>query len=241
MRYGIFSDIHSNLEAFDTVLDALSKEAIDSYLCIGDIVGYAANPRECIKRFQELSCISVIGNHDAAAAGILDSEYFNPTAKIAIFWTQQIISDKDKQFLGSLEYTYQNEDLILVHGTLNNPERFHYLLDASLAIKTFELMHRPVCFVGHSHIPAIFIQDNSKISAVNEFKIDISKDRKYIVNVGSVGQPRDSDSRAAYCIYDTDSHLIEIKRIEYNIKETQEKIIRAGLPKSLATRLARWS
>jgi len=238
MRYGIFSDIHSNLEAFNVVLDAFSKEAIDSYLCLGDIVGYAANPKECIEKWQGLSCVTVIGNHEAAAVELLDTEYFNPVAKAAIFWTAEKLSKEDKQFLSSLKYVYQNEELILVHGTLDNPERFDYLFDIPLAIPTFNLMDRPLCFVGHSHVPGIFIQDNDKTGYLDKSSVKISKGKKYIINVGSVGQPRDGDPRAAYCIYDTDSHLIEIKRIEYNIKKTQQKITQAGLPTFLARRLA---
>jgi len=238
MRYGIFSDIHGNLEAFSVVLDAFSQEKIDSYLCVGDIVGYGADPRECIKKFQELSCISVIGNHDAAAVGLMDIEYFNPAAKLAVVWTQQRLTKEDKQFLTSLKYTYQNDELTLVHGTLNNPEMFDYLLNITLANQTFNLMKRPVCFVGHSHVPGIFVQEHNKINHLDELQVEISKNKKYIVNVGSVGQPRDGDNRAAYCIYDTDSHLIEIKRIEYNIKEAQQKIAQTGLPLFLARRLS---
>ena len=238
MRYAIFSDIHSNLEGFNAVLGAFSKESIDSYLCAGDIVGYGADPEKCIERFKKLSGVSVLGNHDAAVVGLRELEHFNPAAGESVLWTQNVLGAENKSFLSSLEYIYENEDLVLVHGSLDTPEQFSYLLDKFLSIRTFELMKAPVCFVGHSHIPAVFIQDEAGISISDKLKVNVLSGKKYIVNVGSVGQPRDHNPEAAYCIYDTDSGLIEIKRIEYNIKKAQDKIIQAGLPVFLSNRLS---
>ncbi|MFH1655130.1 MAG: metallophosphoesterase family protein [Candidatus Omnitrophota bacterium] len=238
MRYGIFSDIHSNLEAFEEVVKAYKKEKIDRYLCLGDIVGYAANPKECIAKTKQLKAVVVAGNHDWAAVGLTDTTYFRPVAKQAVFWTAGQLDKTEKDYLKSLSLVYDNEELTIVHGALNEPESFHYLLDSVLAEETFNLMKNNICFIGHSHEPGIFVRDKEKISYFTEPKIKKSKDKKYIVNVGSVGQPRDRDNRAAYCVFDTEKKEVYLKRIKYDIEKAQIKIVNAGLPAFLAARLA---
>lgn len=238
MRYGIFSDIHGNLEAFQEVIKAYEKENIDKYLCVGDIVGYGANPKECIKETLKLQADIVAGNHDWAAVGLTDTTYFRPVAKQAILWTINQLDDKEKDLLKSLKLIYENQDLILVHGTLNNPDEFNYLLDINLARENFNLMNKNICFIGHSHSVGIFVKEEDKISFLVESVINIDEDKKYIINVGSVGQPRDRVNRAAYCIFDTKTKEVYIKRINYNIEKAQIKIANAGLPPFLAARLA---
>ena len=239
MRYAIFADIHANLEAFEAVLQALASECIEQYLCVGDIVGYSANPRECIHRLKQLNPITVCGNHDWASAGLLDTSYFNPYAKEAVVWTEEQLSAEDKQFLRGLKLTYNNELLTLVHGTLNNPEQFHYIYDAYTAKETLKLTDTNICFVAHSHIPVVLLKErDNRINFSLKSEIEISPKVVYVVNLGSVGQPRDGDPRASFCIYDSDKRIVEIRRINYNIKEAQNKIIKAGLPGTLAGRLA---
>lgn len=239
MRYGIFADIHSNLEALDTVIAAYKKEAIDKYLCIGDIVGYAANPKECIEKIKALCMITVAGNHDWAAVDLFSADYFNPVAREAIFWTKRNLDDSDKYFLESLKLIYKNEHLTLVHGTLNNPQEFNYMTDGYTAEETFNLLEINICFVGHSHVAGMFIKDKSEqLHYREDNSLNIKDENKYIINVGSVGQPRDGNPQAAYGIYDTVKKEVQIKRIDYNIEKTRKKIIRAGLPHFLADRLA---
>jgi putative phosphoesterase len=238
VRYGIFSDIHSNLEAFDEVIKAYKKEKIDKYLCVGDIVGYAADPKECITRLKQINAETIAGNHDWAAVGLTETTYFRPVAKQAILWTVKQLNDEEKDFLKSLKLVYENKDLIMVHGTLNQPEEFYYLLDIDSAQATFDLMKKNICFVGHSHVTGIFIKDKEKISYINQSDIAITPDKKYIVNVGSVGQPRDRDNRATYCVFDTEKQEVYLKRVNYDIQAAQEKIIHTGLPSILAERLA---
>jgi putative phosphoesterase len=238
VRYGIFSDIHSNLEAFDEVIKAYKKEKIDKYLCVGDIVGYAADPKECIAKLKQINAETIAGNHDWAAVGLTDTTYFRPVAKQAILWTAKQLNDEEKDFLKSLKLVYENKDLIMVHGTLNQPEEFYYLLDIDSAQATFDLMKKNICFVGHSHVTGIFIKDKEKISYINQSDIAITPDKKYIVNVGSVGQPRDRDNRATYCVFDTEKQEVYLKRVNYDIQAAQEKIIHTGLPSILAERLA---
>jgi len=161
MRYGIFSDVHSNLEALDAVLEAYKKERIDRYLCVGDIVGYAANPRECIEKAKMLAMITVAGNHDWASVNLFSTDYFNPLAKEAIIWTQRNLDDQGRYFLGGLKLIYKNEDLTMVHGTLDKPQDFNYMSDGYTAAKTFGLLENNICFVGHTHMPGIFIESEN--------------------------------------------------------------------------------
>lgn len=238
MRYGIFSDIHSNLEAFEAVIAAYKKEAIDKYLCVGDVVGYAANPKECLAEVRQIAAATVAGNHDWAAVELFPDNYFNPVAKIAITWTRQNLSESESNFLKSLPLLFQNADLTLVHGTLNNPEEFSYLFSSSLAEETFKLLTTPVCFVGHTHIPGMFVQDkNGAIRYLRQAILDILPENRYIINVGSVGQPRDANPKAAYCVFDTHKRQVCIKRVTYSMSDTVKKIDAAGLPRFLADRL----
>ncbi len=239
MRYGIFADIHSNLEAFEAVIEAYQDEKIDAYFCCGDIVGYGANPCECVAYIRKMKARCVAGNHDWAAAEKIVTEKFNDHAKEAIAWTLAQIVDTDKEFLKSLKLVDRLEDFILVHGTLHDPEAFNYLVNFSQVVQTFALMDRAICFVGHSHIPRIFIEtENGEVREHDGGVVNVELKNRYIVNVGSVGQPRDGHPEASYCIVDSTKRMIELKRVAYDVNRAQEKILKAGLPPRLATRLA---
>lgn len=239
MRYGIFADVHSNIEAFEAVIRAFKKEAIDVYLCVGDIVGYGANPKECIQQVQALSAITVAGNHDWASVNLFSAEFFNPFAKEAVLWTKSRLNEEEQSYLQTLRIKFANEELAIVHGTLNHPQEFNYLSDAYAASETFQVLEKGVCFVGHTHIPGIFIQDAQEaIGFVQDEAITVLEINKYIINVGSVGQPRDGVPDAAYCIFDTEKKLVELKRAKYDIQKAGKKIIAAGLPQHLAVRLS---
>ena len=239
MRWGIFSDVHSNLEALEAVVKAYKSEEIDIYLCLGDIVGYGANPVECIQETRDIAQIIIAGNHDWAVAGLLSVEYFNDWARQAVLWTQQNIDLVDRNFLASLKLIYKNEDLVLVHGSLNQPEEFNYMTNVFEASRTFALMRKPVCFLGHTHSVGVFIQDKEgSIDYQSEVKLKIKEGYQYIVNVGSVGQPRDSNSKASFCIYDSEKQEVLIKRVSYDIKSAKAKIFACGLPPFLAARLS---
>jgi len=237
MRYGIFADVHSNLEAWDVVARALSEERIDRYICVGDIVGYGADPEECINRVRSLEPIVVGGNHDWAAVGKTDISYFNPYAREAVLWTQAKLDQEDKDYLSSLGLIEGVEDFAVVHGTLDEPQEFKYIQDIGSALSSFELLKRSILFVGHSHVPFILAKDE-EIEYISSSEAKLSSGKKYVVNVGSVGQPRDGDPRACYAIYDSKAKMLEIKRLEYDIKTAQAKIIDAGLPRILAERLS---
>lgn len=238
MRYAIFADIHSNLEALEAVLAVLSSERIDAYLCAGDIVGYGADPKPCLGKVKALTNNIVAGNHESAVCGKFPLSDLVDNVRDAVLWTKNILSAEETSFLNNLALVYKNNDLTLVHASLDSPQDFYYIFKPYEAGETFDLLDTLICFFGHTHRPQILVKRNIIISRLDGFKAEINPDYKYTVNVGSVGQPRDGDPRAAYCIYDTAENTIEIKRIPYDIETAQRKIIAAGLPRILAERLA---
>ncbi|MDD5731265.1 MAG: metallophosphoesterase family protein [Candidatus Omnitrophica bacterium] len=238
MRYAIFSDIHSNLEALNAVLDAYKKERVDKYLCIGDLVGYGADPKECIKRAKEVADVICAGNHDWGSVNLFPLDFFNSNARTAVLWTRKNLEGPGKVYLESLKLVFADQDLTLVHGTLDDPQEFNYMTDAYIAEETFKLMRTNVCFLGHTHTAGVFekVKDENIYyrEAVNFYINDYGK---YIVNVGSVGQPRDRNPRPSYCIFDTGQRVVELKRVDYDIETARKKILGAGLPEFLADRL----
>jgi len=238
VRYGIFSDIHSNLEAFEAVVEAYKRETVDKYFCVGDIVGYATNPKECIEKTKSFVEVSVAGNHDLASVDLFSVDYFNPDAAKAIYWTRRNLDGQAKDFLASLKLVYKNEDFTLAHGTLNDPDNFNYMTDGFLAEETFRMLETNLCFVGHTHVAGVFAKDkDGRVIYRADSTCQIDPESKYIINVGSVGQPRDGSPEAAYCIYDTEREEVQIKRVNYDIQTTRKKIIDAGLPRFLGERL----
>ena len=238
MRYGIFSDVHSNLEALEAVLKAFSKEDVARYLSCGDVVGYGADPSKCIEIIEDLPCTTVGGNHDWAVSDLFDPINLNEAAREAVLWTEAVLSWEEIGDLKSLELVCEKDDFTLVHGSLNSPADFNYIFSDKDASPTFGLMRTQVCFIGHSHVAGVFQLQDGAIHYRREHKIKLSDGRKYIVNVGSVGQPRDYDPRAAYAVYDDKEKTVEIKRVEYDVEKAKGKILKAGLPSILAYRLS---
>lgn len=238
MRYGIFADVHSNLEALTAVLEALRQEPIDKYLCAGDIVGYASNPSECIEKIKSLNSVVIAGNHDWAVVNLFALDFFNPVASEAVLWTRRRLDEKNKLFLESLKLTYQDENLTLVHATLDNPAQFNYMTDGFIAEESFRLLRTPICFLGHTHISGIFTKEKKEhINYREDDFVELVSGNQYIVNVGSVGQPRDGNPKATYCIYDTDKKYVEIKRVAYDAEAARKKIVAIDLPRYLGDRL----
>jgi diadenosine tetraphosphatase ApaH/serine/threonine PP2A family protein phosphatase len=237
LRYGLISDIHSNLEALNAVLDALKNEAIDEYVCLGDIVGYAASPNECIQVVRELSNGSVLGNHDSAALGLTSIDEFNPLAKKAIAWTSKELSSKNKKYLESLKVDLELKGGLAVHSSPSDPQMWRYVFTTEDARAEFQHFTQRICFIGHSHQPLTFV--NSKERAIVDPRpvLEVEKGNRYIVNIGSVGQPRDFDPRASYAVYDATRNTVQIKRVEYDTASARRRIIEAGLPRYLGDRL----
>lgn len=236
MRYGVIADIHSNLEALESVLSALSGEGIDKYICCGDIVGYGADPGECIRLLRKCTSWIVAGNHDYAAAGLTDIKNFNPSAQEAVRWTQEQLTQPETEFLGNLPLSLVVDELFIVHATPFQPEKWEYIRTTYDAFRSFKAFSENLCFVGHSHTPVTFAS-NKSISFSFDEEIKIEEAHRYIINAGSVGQPRDGNPSACFAVYDTENGTFQLKRVEYDIKGAQKKIIEAGLPEFLARRL----
>ncbi len=248
MRYAILSDIHSNLEALSAVLQHLATQRIDRYLCLGDLVGYGADPGECLTRLQACDALSVCGNHDWACLGKLDVRWFNEAARRAVMWTKDQLSFLDLDFLRRLPLVTTEGSLTLVHGTLIHPERFDYLVDLAQAVDTAKACQTGICLIGHTHIPSLYEYDlqQRRVNRVLTTSEELAEVRlvhdpariRYVMNPGSVGQPRDGDPRSSVAVLDTEAWRLAIVRIPYDIAVAQRKIRQAQLPEFLADRLA---
>lgn len=238
MRWTILSDVHANLEAFEAVLEDLEKEEPIKKVFLGDIVGYGANPNECLDLLRNKADLCVQGNHDAGAIGLTDLNDFNKDAKTAILWTSKMIQPEHKAFLESLPIIGAKEDFTFCHATPYKPETWYYIINFRDAIKSFHSFKTPFCFVGHSHAPSIIERnEEGKVTQIMSMDFTLNSSSQYIINVGSIGQPRDRNPQAAYGIYDSETKAFKLKRVPYLIDRASEKIQNAGLPKSLAVRL----
>ncbi|MFC1872532.1 metallophosphoesterase family protein [Chloroflexota bacterium] len=242
MRYALLADIHANLEAFNAVLDDIvGKGGVDEYWCLGDIVGYGADPAACIKKLKSLKGVVVAGNHDLAAIDRASMAELNPDAAIACRWTKTQLSIEDIAFLEALSQVAIKNNFTLVHGSPRNPA-WEYLISASLATQNFAFLDTPYCLVGHTHVPMVYREEDDGTALGSRLQPGIRLllgGTRLIINPGSVGQPRNGDTRASYAIYDTDTSRVHPHRVEYDIYATQRKILDAGLPIRLATRLVR--
>ncbi len=238
MRFAIFGDIHANLEALQAVLADAEANHCTHHVCLGDIVGYNANPHECLQIIKDLGCPVVKGNHDEQASILKDLEGFNPLAEEAINWTREHLTEEDKEWLRDLRLVRQVRDYTIVHATLDTPHKWGYVFNQLDAAASFTYQHTSLCFYGHTHSPRAYVLDGTSVRSLTFDKLRIEPQKKYFINVGSVGQPRDGDWHASYAIYHADKKYVELRRIEYDINTAQDKIVDAGLPQRLADRLA---
>jgi len=241
MRVGILGDVHGNMEALTAVVAEMRRAGIDQWVQVGDLVGYGPEPSACIDLVQDLGCVVCLGNHDAAVLGLLDTAYFNNFARAAIHWTRGQLRPRDFDYLRSLALVVERPEYTVVHGTLHMPDQFGYVISQVEARESLVLQRTPVCFVGHSHVPAIYGQmAGGAVDLIPgpEAEAPVAGFSRVLMNVGSVGQPRDEDPRATYAVYDTSTKVASIHRVEYDIIAVQKKIRRAGLPEMLANRLA---
>lgn len=237
MRHAIFGDIHSNLEAFEAVVNDANEAGVEGFVCVGDVVGYGANPSECLDLVQEMEIIIVRGNHDHYCCHMDALNDMNPAAANVVRWTRYRLSDAQLNFLRSMRLVRSLDGFTIVHSTLDEPEKWGYVFEELEAEASFSYQTTPVCFHGHTHVPCIYENENG-IRKGNYHKIKVTSGKQYFINVGSVGQPRDGDSRAAYVVYDTKTRELELRRVVYDIAGAQRKILDAGLPEGLAHRLA---
>jgi predicted phosphodiesterase len=237
-NYAVISDAHSNAEALRSVLRDIKKRQIQDIFFLGDAVGYGPEPNECVELLGVECRIMVAGNHDWGLLGLTDPESFNKNAGIALDWTRGILTEDNRKMLRltHLKAELQERDITLVHATPYKPERWHYLTTLAEAITNFKYMRTDICYVGHSHKP--FIIEMLPAGELNVSKGEMRKKAgcRYIVNAGSVGQPRDGDPRACYAVADDDR--IELVRVGYDIKATQKRMEDAALPLPLIERLS---
>jgi diadenosine tetraphosphatase ApaH/serine/threonine PP2A family protein phosphatase len=239
MKYLILSDIHANLTALQEVLN--TAKDFDAVWCLGDLVGYGPDPNECIEIIQNLPNLScILGNHDAAALNQINPETFNHEARVSIQWTKKTLSKSSSAFLQSLPETIEIESVTLAHGSPRRPV-WEYLLDIQSAADNFKYFNTPFCFVGHTHLPAIYTFN--KVEESTRLRIPFSKEivtlhPRSIANPGSVGQPRDRDPRASFAIFESGSNTWNYQRVKYNIPEIQSRMASHNLPERHRLRLA---
>ena len=229
MKYAIVSDIHANLEALTKALAIIDDKHVDEIICLGDVVGYGANPNECVEIVRRNCTAVVLGNHDEAALDPAGPHDFNPIAQKAIEWTAAQLTDESFSFLSSRTMIEKKENILLVHSSPHSPEAWDYIINAEEAADAIQYFEEMICFIGHTHVPGIFsVSGRSK---------SVSRTERQLVNVGSVGQPRDGNPMLSFGIFDSTAWKYELIRSEYNIQLAAEKILKAGLPQELGYRL----
>jgi len=241
MRIGIFSDIHANLEALQAVTGAYQDEKIDQYLCAGDLVGYGASPNECVDIVRSITEAIVLGNHDAAVAGLMDYSYYYEAARRVLDLHASTLSDENMTWLRTLPYSrhYPDFGITLCHGSPINEKEFDYIFapEQAWALLPHQGELAPITFIGHSHLCRVFALTPNAVEEIADKRFTVDPERKYIISVGSVGQPRDYDNRASYTVYDTDSREFFFKRVEYDIETSANKIFEARLERNFGNRL----
>lgn len=242
MRIGVFSDVHANLEALSAVLEAYRKENIDLYYCLGDTVGYGGSPNECADLVRNLAKVTILGNHDAAVSGRMDYSYYYEAARHALDVHAKMISAENMQWLTGLPYQHKIEspDMLLCHGSPVRIEDFDYIFAPEQARECLPIWDKlgHITLIGHSHLCKVFALTRNSVEELPSMDFELESDRKYIVSVGSVGQPRDFDNRASYTIFDSDKKRFEFRRIEYDIELSAHKVLRARLDRNFAHRLS---
>ncbi|MDQ2865820.1 MAG: metallophosphatase family protein [Candidatus Eremiobacteraeota bacterium] len=237
MKYAIVSDIHGNLESLQRAFASIDDD--DVVMCLGDIVGYGPNPNECVAMVRDRAKHAVLGNHDLATIENFGVEYFNEVAKAAIAWTQGVLSEENRRWLNDLSYELRLPEFLLVHGA--PVTYFEYILDKRTALKAFKATDAPLIFIGHTHIAEYWVLEPDGTVSHQHMQrggvLDLERGKRYIIDVGSVGQPRDLNPDASFVRFDAEARRIEWVRYDYPIVAVQEKIARAHLPEYLAMRL----
>lgn len=235
-KYAVLGDIHANLEALNAVLEDARSQSVTDFVCVGDVVGYNANPSECMDIVQELGCVTVRGNHDHYCSHDECLDDFHPLAANVVAWTRRHLSDEQVRWLRELKLSRMVAGFTLVHSTLDMPDKWGYVFDTLEAEAHFSYQTTALCFHGHTHVPLAFEKQGGVIRT-EPSKIKMALGRKYFINTGSVGQPRDADPRSSYVIYHMKTKELEYRRVAYDIESAQAKIRAAGLPERLAQRL----
>lgn len=239
MKFLIFSDIHSNYDALQSVINFVEKKykPFPEVLCLGDIIGYGAQPNECLEKIFSLTDKILLGNHECGVIGKTNIGFFNYSAKESILWTRKVIRKDYFEKIKKLEYTFSLQDISFSHSNLQNPSYWNYINSVYEAEDEFNYENFKLLFIGHTHIPVVYEKIFDDVKMVQNETIRIEDNSRYIINVGSVGQPRDGDNRASFVVFDEDDMIINFHRVEYDIESAMKKINEKKLPKILADRL----
>jgi predicted phosphodiesterase len=237
MKFAILGDIHANLEALQAVLSDAREQGVTHFACTGDVVGYNADPKACLKLVRGLKCEVVQGNHDYYTGCNESMELFTSMARRSVYWTRKQLTLLDRKYLRDLPLFRDIEDFTIVHSSLNSPKRWNYIFKRDAAEASLNNQFAQVCFFGHTHVPLAFVSDGATIDKGFYGTLQIREGFKYLINVGSVGQPRDRNPESAYAIYDLDARTVHLRRVPYDIALVQRKIRAAGLPFRNALRL----
>ena len=235
-KTAIFSDIHGNIHALNAVLDDARAQGIQNFACLGDIVGYGPNPIDCIATIQKIGCVCVKGNHDDDSSNLRELNNLNNQARVSLEWTRKVLSESQKAWLRNLPYQRRLGRNMLTHSSLENSTDWPYIRNRFDAEIDMARQKVPITFFGHTHIPVSYCKNPDGVATINSgFNID--PDNKYLVNVGSVGQPRDGIAEACYIIFDRIDRKIDYRRVRYDIDQVIQEIHNSGLPETLAQRL----
>ncbi|MGD1046676.1 MAG: metallophosphoesterase family protein [Bacteroidota bacterium] len=229
MRIAIISDIHSNLEALTKAMEIIDQQSIDEIICLGDIVGYGANPNECIELVRQRCGVTIKGNHEDAVLDVTVADDFTDNARAAILWTRKQITEENLAYIRSLSIDHRKNDMLLVHSSPCEPQEWNYIFDEDTAARSFRCFSEPLCFIGHTHMPMMF-SPNGHASA-------ITNDERYLINVGSIGQPRDRNTDLSFGIFDSRAWTYDNIRSSYDIATAASKILNTTLPPKLGQRL----
>ena len=235
--YAFLADIHGNYEALEAVLNEVDEIGPDEVFCLGDIVGYGAEPKKCLDVLRERKIPCTAGNHDLAVVGTVSMDYFNPAAKESVLWTRETLSKEDLDYLAQMPFLLKKDGFAAAHGAFPEPEAFEYIMTISDAERSFDAIDTTFAFTGHSHVPMTFLRNGRDVSACMAESMHMTRASRAIVNVGSVGQPRDQNPMAAFAIFEPEVRSVSIRRVAYDVEGAAEKILEAGLPGMNAYRL----
>ncbi len=239
MKLFVFSDIHGNSEALEKVIREIAVCSPDFVVSLGDVVGYGADPAACIEMVDEHADIKICGNHDLAAAGVIDCSSFNLNASMSIEWTKKKLAPKHIESLKAYLPLYRQGESLFTHSSPDSPLSWEYIYTIAQAERIFSAFEDGYIFVGHTHIPGVIgFTRGGECAVLTRGTVECDPDVRYLINAGSVGQPRDGFNEAAFTIVDTSRRTISMRRVPYDVRTAQSKILATGLPESLALRLA---
>jgi predicted phosphodiesterase len=246
MKFAVISDIHANLEALSVALDIIASRKIKEIICLGDIVGYGANPNECIELVRKHCPTAILGNHDETLLNFeFAQEQFNENALRSVEWTFEHVTKKNHKWIEDLQHTTITHNFLFVHSSPKEPYSWHYILSHYDALKNFRVFNEQICFFGHTHVPYIFAYENTyPIHQMEEHKngysvrkLFLHNKERYLINPGSIGQPRDFNPQLSFGVFNTEDNSFEHIRAEYDILAASRKIIAAQLPEKNSQRL----